>query len=313
MRHSVIARRAPFRQSLFVALMLAGAGSAGLSASAAPTDSGDGEIVVRVGDGGLTASQIKDLLRSLDPKAISEIRANSKLAMSVVQREAARIALLQEAKSKNWSQRPEVAKDIERARDLVIAQSYLDASVKLPDGYPADDEARKTYDLNQQKFFLPRQYRLAELFVPAASDAPNAPEPKAQAIELAQKAKAKDFAFDSVASPSGARGGELGWIAETQLLPQIKAKVAGMQPSDVSEPLFVSAADGGTAGWHVIKLIETKAAGPLPFADAKPSIVDALRKQKLEQLRQQYVQSLLDKKSIAVNGLALDKIVQALK
>src|SRR5215510_7530060 len=83
------------------------------------------EVVGRLGETEFTAAALQDFVRGLDPAVRKQALNDPKLMQQLVGLEMARVAVLNEAKAKNWQQRPDVARQIERARDATIITSYL--------------------------------------------------------------------------------------------------------------------------------------------------------------------------------------------
>jgi parvulin-like peptidyl-prolyl isomerase len=312
----------PTRHSFFslraLALAIAWAAPAGVilaephAADALETSE---EVVARLGTTEIKAAEVKDIIRNLDPSVRQQAAKDPQLLGRVVRIELARIAVLGEAKEKHWDQQPDVVAQIERARSQTILASYLASVAAPPASYPSEAEVKTAYDQNRDRFTMPRQYHLAHIFValPAGDDkkAEEAAEKKAE--ELARKARAKSGAFEEIARrnsdlPEAARNsGDLGWKYETQLLPEIKSVVAGMSKNEISDAIRTP------TGWHIIQLLDTKAAGPQPLSEIHDSLVQYMRQRKLDENEQAYLAGLLENKHAAINEIALSKLIEQAK
>ena len=60
-------------------------------------------------------------------------------------------------------------------------------------------------------------------------------------------------------------------------------------------------------GFHILKLLEVKPGGPIPLADAKPQIVQALRQARAQRLMREYLNNVIKTQPIEVNEIALTK------
>jgi len=87
-------------------------------------------------------------------------------------------------------------------------------------------------------------------------------------------------------------------------VPEIRSQVTGMSKGDVSDP--IRTADG----WHIVRLVDTKAAAPRPLAEVRDVISGAVRQRKQQENAQAYIGSLLDKNPVSVNEMGLQKIFQ---
>ncbi len=104
---------------------------------------------------------------------------------------------------------------------------------------------------------------------PDDKDASAAAEKKAQDVEARLK-KGEDFATlakELTEDPSGKQdGGDLGFFAKEQMVPEFAEVAFGMKPGEVSKPVKTQ------FGWHVIK-VEEKREKPTPtFDEVKPQI-----------------------------------------
>src|SRR5262245_59326095 len=126
---------------------MAGLGVLMLMTMSEPTQAAESapEVVARLGEIEFTAASLADFVRSLDPNVRKQALNDAKLLQQLVGLEMARIAVLNEAKDKNWQQRPDVARQIERARDATIVASYLASVGTVPANYPSEAEIKAAY------------------------------------------------------------------------------------------------------------------------------------------------------------------------
>jgi parvulin-like peptidyl-prolyl isomerase len=299
---------------------LAGAGFVGLVAamvfdggSRARAADAEPAVIARLGGTELHAADFANFVRLLDPDLRKKALADPQTMNKLVGLELARIAVLNEARAKNWQQRPDVARQIERARDDVIVNSYLASVSMLTKDYPSAADIQTAYDLNRDNFMAPRQYRLAQIFVaaPKGSDKKSEEAAKKRADDLARKAKAPTAKFEDVAragsehKSSAANGGDMGWAAIDQIVPEIRKDLAGMGVGEISDPIR------SAAGWHIVRLTATKQAAPRPLAEVKDALIASLRQKKTKDNEQAYVSRLLEKQPVAVNEAGLRKLFEA--
>jgi peptidylprolyl isomerase len=270
-------------------------------------------VIARLGAMEFQAADLSDFVRLLDPELRKKAMADPELRNRLIGLELARIAVLKEAKAKNWAQRPDVARQIERARDDVILNNYLGSVSTLPKEFPSLAEIQSAYELNRDGFMMPRQYRLAQIFVASPKGASKQAQDAAlkKAGDLARKARIPNAKFEDLAransdhKSSAAKGGDMGWAAQDQILQEIRGQVVGMSVGEVSDPIR------SAAGWHVVRLEGTKPAQPRPLAEVKDTLITSLRQQKLKDSQQAYVQRLLDKSPVSVNEAGLKKLFES--
>jgi peptidylprolyl isomerase len=268
------------------------------------------DAVARLGSTDIPASALREFVRTLDPALRKQALSDPAVMSRLVREELVRIAVLNEAVAKKWDQNPDVAARIAQARDAEIVTSYLAAAGAVPAGYPSDAQIQAAYEANRDKFLAPRQYRLEQIFVAApGSDKQAEDAAHAKAEALAAKARVKGADFAAIArtgsnQAGGETGGDLGWAAEAQIIPEIRSEIAGMSVGEISDPIRTQ------AGFHIIRLVDTKPAGVRPLAEVRDQLVTALRQSKLQEGEQAYVAALLAKTPAMINELALKKIFE---
>ena len=272
-----------------------------------------GEPVAKIGTTDVSAASLTDFVRSLDKNVRKQALADPEAMNQLVHNELARVAILGEAKSKKWDQRPEVVAQIDRAIDDAIVRSYVTSVSTPPADFPSDAEIQSAYDLNRDSFMVPRQYKFGQIFIalPAGADKKAEDTAQKKVDDIAKKLKAKPADFEDIArtssehKESAEHGGDMGWVPENQLVPEFRGKIAGMANGEISDPIRTS------AGWHFIRMVDTKPAAARPLAEVKDALATLLRQRKAQQNEQAYLKALLEKTPISVNEIGLKKIFES--
>ncbi|MGK9233970.1 peptidylprolyl isomerase [Inquilinus limosus] len=296
-------RRAP------VLLALLALGAAPAAAQQPPA-----EAVARMGAIGLSPAEVEAFLRGLDPEILAQAAASREALDGLIRAELTRRAVAAEAAKANWAGRPEVAARIDQARQQVIVDTWLAARSEPPAGDPPEADLRQIYDDNTARFVAPAQYHLAQIFLPVA---PGASAAQAQAVEdrideLRRRARARGADFAALArqasqhKDSADKGGDMGWLAEDALIPEIREAVAGLEKGALSTPIR------SQAGWHLIRLIDRKESQVRSFEEVRPLLVEALRRQQAAELRRRYVEGLVGAAPPAINEIAVTEILARL-
>lgn len=280
------------------------------SAAAPAIPRAEGEIVARVAGRDVTTAEVRAFVAGLGAREQAALARDPALLSQAVRLMLANQLVLKEAEAKKWQDQPAVAAQLARVKDVAIVESYMQAISNPPESYPEEAEVQKAYDANKSAFLVPRQFRIAQIFVALPTGADKETEDKARhkLTELQGKMKQPKADFAALAKENSdqrdtaERGGELGWVAETQIRPEIKTQVMGLSNNAVSEPIKLD------DGWHIIKLIETKAAETRPLADVREPIVQQLRAQRAEAIRRAYLARVLEQSPPAINELALTKV-----
>jgi len=254
---------------------------------------------IREAIAGLEAGQ--DAALAKDPAALGQyVRA------LLIQR-----LVLKQALEKKWDQQPEVVAKLVRAREAALTESYLESVAKVPADFPKESDLQAAYDAAKPSLLVPKSYRLAQVFIASGKDADKASADKAKAKvdALAKKLKEKNADFAAIASAeseeaaSKARGGEIGWVAEAQVQPEIRERLPKLAAGAVSEPLKLD------DGWHILKVLDAKEASTPSLDQVREQLVVQLRAERARLNRQEFLAQLLKDHPLAINEIELAKLL----
>lgn len=285
-----------------------------LGAAPAAAQQPPAEPVARMGAIGLSPAEIEAFLRGLTPEVRAQAVASREALDGLIRAELTRRAVAAEAAKAGWADRPEVAALIDQARQQVIVDTWLTVRSEPPAAEPPEADLRKIYDDNTARFVAPAQLRLAQIFLPvpqgASAEADQAAEDQIGDLRRKARARGADFAAlarqSSQHKDSAENGGDMGWVPETQLLPEIRQAVAGLDKGAVSAPIR------SQAGWHLIRLIDRKESRVQGFDEVRPLLVEAVRRQQEAELRRQYIEGLVGAAPPAINEIAVAEILARL-
>jgi len=261
------------------------------------------EVVASFAGTELRAADLRKMLAVQPPAVREQLLAQPAALERLVRAEMLRRVLAAEARAKGWDKRPEVAAQLERAREQALVQSYMNSLARPAPDYPGEAELRKTYEGAKQSLARPRQWRVEQIFIAAAT-----PGGEQKAAELARRAKAPGADFAALAressqhAESAARGGDIGWIAEGQTLPEVQRALEAMKPGTVSDPVK------SASGWHVLRLVEEKPAAPREFAEVRDYLAAVLRARRAQENEARYLDEMAAKNPVAVNEVAMIRL-----
>lgn len=164
-------------------------------------------------------------------------------------------------------------------RDIVISnfvQQNFASKISV-----SDEESKKFYDQNSDKFKQPEQVRASHILVGIDAKATDDDKKKArEKIETVRRALAggADFsklAKDNSTCPSREQGGDLGYFGKGQMVPAFEQVAFSLKPGEISDVVETQ------FGYHVIKVAEKKEASVTPYQDARQRIDNYLKGQKL--------------------------------
>jgi peptidylprolyl isomerase len=269
-------------------------------------------VVARVGSIDVTADELRAEIAALGEREQAALGRDPAMLNRAVRLLLANRLVLKEALTKKWDERPEIAARLQRIRDAALVETYLQSVSGVPDTYPSEAQIKALYDANQPAMLVPRQFRIAQVFIAVGPDADkDAAEKARRKLESVQgklKQPSADFAAivsaDSDDRASADSGGELGWLTDTQLRPEIRAQVMGLAKDGASEPIKLE------DGWHIIKLLDTKASYTRSLSEVREQLAQRLRDERVAANRNAYLTKLIEQSPPVINELALIKLLE---
>ncbi|QPF84586.1 peptidyl-prolyl cis-trans isomerase [Bradyrhizobium genosp. L] len=270
------------------------------------------EIIGRVGDANISADDLRSYVAALGAREQAALAKDPAALSQAVRLLLANRLVLQELQAKKWDQQPAITAQLARAREAALVELYLQSVSTPPASFPSDDDLQKVYDAYRASFLVPRQFQLAQIFIAAPKEGDKAAEDKArqQLDDVQRKLKAPGADFTAVAGGDGNAakdGGDLGWVPETQLRPEIRSQVMGLAKNTVSEPIKLD------DGWHIVKLIDTRASYTRTLPEVRDQLVQQIRAERSQMMRRAYLAELLKQHPPVLNELALSSLLDAPK
>jgi peptidylprolyl isomerase len=262
-------------------------------------------IIARAGDRNITASQIQPYLDSLPEAERATLAQNPAALSQAVRTLILQQVLLKEATAADWDSRPETKALLARVRDAAISESYLDSVTKVPTDFPTDADIKQVYEARKSQLTLPRQYRLAQIFIANGTDPSKA---KSKADALAKQLKSGDFASlaktNSDEPRSAANGGEVGLLAEDSIQPPIRKALTGLAKGATTGPIELG------DGFYFVKVLDIQEPRTATLEEIKPQIIRALRAERQNLNRQAYLQRLQALTPITLDEITLPALVK---
>lgn len=177
-----------------------------------------------------------------------------------------------------------------------------------------DEDVKKYYESNKEKFFRPDAFRASHIFIaifpPELVKESTPSELQKRKDELDKVAKKKidevlkevraggDFAelakkYSHDAASAG-QGGDLDFIYKGVFDPAFDEAISKMKPGDISDGVKTP------YGYHIIKLVETKPAEQAPFSELEEAIQKHLFLEKAQEKVGTYLQGLRKKAKIEI-------------
>jgi len=273
----------------------------------------DSTVIAKVGGSEVRSDDIKPFIEKLSVRDQLALSKNPAALNEYVRGLIIQQLVYKEALAKKWDQQAQVLAALEKMRQQAITQSYLQSVAAPPQDFPCNTELQEAYDQLKKANALqvPKQYRLSQIYIACPKGADKAVEEKAQLrLDAAVKAaKAGDFAAvaktQSDDAASAQRGGDLGFLAESQIQPEIRSAVASLSKNGTTDPIRLN------DGWHIVRLTEVKDPYTASLDEVKASLTNELRNQKAQVLGKAYLAKLLQDNPVTLNEIAVSKLVDS--
>jgi parvulin-like peptidyl-prolyl isomerase len=271
----------------------------------------DTTVIAKVGDNEVRAEDIKPFIEKLPVRDQLLLSKDAAALNEFVRGIIIQQLVYKEALSKKWEQQAQVAAQLDKIRQQAITQSYLQSLSTPPEDFPSQADLQAAYDALKKNNALqvPKQYRLAQIYVACPKGSDKDTEAKAQAkLDAVVKAvKSGDFATvaksQSDDASSAQRGGDLGFLAESQIQPEIRSTLSSLSKGATSDPVRMS------DGWHVVKVLEVKEPYTATLDEVKGSLANELRNQRAQVLGKSYLAKLLQQNPVTLNEIAVSKLI----
>jgi len=182
----------------------------------------------------------------------------------------------------------------EQVRRTLVVTRFVEREV-LGDLKVTDEDVRRYYDQNPVEMDRPEAVHLAQILVRVAPSASQESRATArQKIEEILKEVRAGGTFADLArryseGPEAAKDGDTGWMARGKGPPALVQAAFALQPGQTSDVIE------SRLGFHILRVLEMRPAGPIPFDEAKDAIraklVAGARAEKIHA----YVEQLKDK------------------
>lgn len=203
---------------------------------------------------------------------------------------------LEQLKQRGGAPDPSNALNTRTVRDQLMLLKVVDREVR-GNVMVGDSEMKRYYYEHRDRFALPEEYLLSQIFVQRRS-----PEETADALtkvrqamdELKRGEKFEDVALQYSDAPNAVQGGRLGLVRQGELLPAIERAIAALVPGGISD--IIENADG----FHIIRMDDKKPKQFRSFEQVRYEIQGLVFEQKNEDMFQSWLAGLKNKAYIEI-------------
>jgi peptidyl-prolyl cis-trans isomerase C len=230
----------------------------------------DAKIIATVNGAKITSADFDREVKSL-PEYIRAMADTPQGKKEMIDTLVMRELILQQAAKDGVDKSKDVEEKLAELKKRIIVDTYLKKKVES-ESKVSDDELKKFYEQNQDKFKSGEQIRASHILVKN--------EQEAQAIldQLKKGANFEELAKSKSVDSSAAKGGDLGWFGKGNMVPAFEKAAFSLKEGQLSGIVK------SDFGFHIIKLTGIRAAGIRPFDEVKEQIKGAIMPQKQQQV-----------------------------
>jgi peptidyl-prolyl cis-trans isomerase C len=268
-----------YKKAIILTTSIAALATAGFFGWQFSAFAGGRDVLAHLSGQPLTTTEIEAYLKKTmgelpeGKKKISDFSAEEQ--QQIVRMVAIQKLLDQEVETKKIHENQEFKEALARntngmAKNFLL-QEHVKQSVK-------DSDIKKAYDEMVANFGKPIELHLRQILV----DNEETIKKVVEALERGEK-------FESLAEqyskdPSKNNGGDVGFVQQNALLPEIRSVTDSLKLGEVSKPVH------GAHGWHILRLEERREAKPPVYEEIKPRIQQELQQKAADA----YVTALLE-------------------
>ncbi|MBF0368817.1 MAG: peptidylprolyl isomerase [Magnetococcales bacterium] len=270
----------------------------------------DQVVVATMGRVELTLAELQRVLDHAPAQVKAQVVGDPEQLRQVIEEELLKKVLLSQAKEADWQRRDEVKYLMERAQNQVLMDHYVASQTEPAPGFPDEARIKNSYKKNLERFRVPAKVHIAQIYlaVKPGADKKNRQKVIQAAQKLLRQAQAQGADFASLAKshsqhqPSAGEGGDMGWVAFPNLLPEIKRSLDGMKPGEIKGPVASS------QGVHIIKLLGVQKATYHPYKEVRSTLVKLLKRQKTRENKRNYLKKMKKNDPVSVFHDRLDAL-----
>jgi peptidyl-prolyl cis-trans isomerase C len=244
------------------------------------------DVVARVGDKVITATQVDQFLKNLPPQ-VSGRYGPDRIRREIVDGFVSMELIANEARRRGIDKREDMKLKIEMLVDQALARELeqeLRKDIKVDEA-----ELKKYYEQNKDKYTAHTRMRASRITVPT--------EEQAKAV-LARIKKGEDFselAKKFSKDENALRGGSMGTVRQGKLPPELDKVLAGLKEGQVSQPVKTQ------QGYVILRVDKITEYPQRSYEEMKPRIERMVMREKISKVMNQIKEEAKKKTRVEIN------------
>jgi peptidyl-prolyl cis-trans isomerase C len=234
------------------------------------TDKKDATVLATVNGSAITNVDFDREVKAL-PEYIRGMADTPQGKKELIDTLVMRELILQQAAKEGLDKGKEIDEKLAELKKRIVVDTYLKKKVET-DAKISDEELKKFYDQNLDKFKSGEQVKASHILVKGEQEAKDILAQLKGGAVFEELAKAKSV------DTSASKGGDLGWFGKGNMVPAFEKAAFSLKEGELSGIVK------SEFGFHIIKLTGKRPAGTRTFDEAKEQIKAALMPSKQQQI-----------------------------
>jgi peptidyl-prolyl cis-trans isomerase C len=254
-----------------------------------------GPFVAKVGSSSITQADFEREMKSLPDYAQQLFEGEAgkeKFLDEIIKKEI----LYQEALKKGIDKDPDFSRKLEEFKKLTLASALLEKEI-MSKNKVTEQEVKDYYNKHKADFTTTSQIKASHILVKTEAEANKilARLKKGEKFEEIAKKESLDTA-------SAKNGGDIGFFARGQLVPEFEKAAAGLKVGELSSPVKTA------YGYHIIKVTDKKTGPVVEFDRVKDVIFQKLTGERQKEAFDNYIAELRKNYKVEIDKDVLAKI-----
>ena len=242
------------------------------------TDKKGSTVLAEVNGTAITSADFEREVKAL-PEYIRAMADTPQGKQELIDTLVMRELILQQAAKEGLDKGAEIDEKLAELKKRIVVDTYLKKKVET-DAQLSDEELKKFYDQNLEKFKSGEQVKASHILVKSEQEAKDILAQLKGGSVFEELAKAKSV------DTSASKGGDLGWFGKGNMVPVFEKAAFSLKEGELSGIVK------SEFGYHIIKLTGKRAAGVRTFDETKEQIKAALMPAKQQQIFMQLKEDL---------------------
>lgn len=268
------------------------------------------EAIISSSSATVTKEEYQQLLDVMfTPEQRADIFANERKLRELLADVYVSKVLANQAKAQGLDKTKEFILRQEYDTERLLSQSMLEKAVSEAKKPNFETAAREKYLANKEQFKVPEQVHAEHILI-ATGNVRDENEAKARAEDVYKKALKTPEAFKKLAQeysddPSVKNNsGDLGFFSKDKMVKPFADAAFTLKAGQISSPVKTQ------FGYHIIHLVEKKAAGQQTFDEVKEPLIEQAKADFMGDIRRQKVESIRAASDVKFNPDALRTFIE---